>query len=223
MGDFCIALCGTNGCIFIIKKHIKIEEDSEDFNSDVLLLEVIKSNLKISNEIRKCEVKSQTDNKNEVIITYGNSDERKLIFGAIIDERRSYLLSFYNPIPFHILSNRVSDFMRKMTSSYPEVILASWTDKNECELYSVSANGESYKCFGCVIGHQKEYIKEALLKLDFRALNVRQLLTDVVKLALEFCAEEDDLQFSWICDETNEQHQICDKKLVDDVMKSIKY
>lgn len=219
MGDFCIALCGSNGCIFVVNKHSKIEEEWDDFDSDVLLLEVIKSNLKIPNKIRKCELKSSTNNKSEVIITYGNTDERKLIFGTIIDEKRSYLLSFYKPMPLHILSNRVSDLMRKMASSNPEVILASWTNDNHCELYSISANGESNKCFGCVIGHQKENIKEALLKLDFRVLNVRQLLTAVVKLALEFCDEEDDLQLSWICDETNGEHQICDQKLVDNVMK----
>jgi len=223
MGDFSIAVCGTNGCVFVVRNHSESEEESNDSDTDVLLLKVIKSNLKVHNETRNCVTKSPSDTRNAVMIVYGNSDERKLIFGAIRDERRSYLLSFNNPIPLHLLSSGLSDFMRKMNTPYPEAILASWTDKNECELYSVNANGENYKCFGCVIGHQKELIKEALLKLDFKALNVRQLLTGVVKVALEFCDEEDDLQISWICDETNGKHQIFDKKLVDDVMKSIKY
>jgi hypothetical protein len=221
MGDFCIALCGANGCIFVVKEHCEVEEDSNDSESDELLLKVIKSKLQVRNETRKCVIKSPSDDMNAVVIVYGTSDERKSIFSGVKDERRSYFLSFYNPIPLHILSSGLSDFMRKMDSSHPEAILAAWTDKNECELYSVNANGENYKCFGCVIGHQKEYIKEALLKIDFKALNVRQLLTDVVKIALEFCDEEDDLQVSWISDETNGKHQICDKKLVDDVMKSI--
>lgn len=223
MGDFCIALTGTNGCIFVTKKHHQLTEESDDFESDELLLEVIKSNLQIHNEVRKCEAKSPADSQNTIIIAYGDSIERKLIFGAIKDERRSYLLSFYNPMPISFLSSRISDFMRRFSSTEPEIIFASWTGQNKCELYTARANGDDYKCFGCVIGHQKEYIKEALLKIELKDLNVRQLLPKVVKIALEFCDEEDDdLLLSWICDETNGKHQFCDKKLVDDVMKSIR-
>ena len=218
MGDFAIAACCEDGCAILTNKIStqNHEEEAEFINDDPLIEKVIQSKLKIKNQ--ECEIKSPADNFNIVIIAYGSYDERKKIFKEIKDEMRSYLLSFYRVIPLQVLAFRIGYFVKNHKFGQIDVILASWTSLNGCELYKIDSYGENFKCFGCSIGYNSKNITNKLLNFNFKNTKCHQMLRKLTKLAVKSTEHVENIQLSSICEATVGKHQICENEVIEDII-----
>ena len=148
-------------------------------------------------------------------------DGRQLVNRAR-DETNNYRSTFGETMPADSLCRRVSQWVHLHTmygSVRPfgcSVILGSY-DRDGPRLYSVEPSGTSWGYFATAIGKGANLAKTELEKLKLAEMTCREALVHVARIVL-LCHEENkekafDIEMSWVCDESNRQHQFVPENL----------
>jgi len=159
-----------------------------------------------------------------------SADSRPLINRARL-EAKNYKNFYEMPIPSKVLNERLSGFVQAYTlyghlrPFGVSVILASW-DASGPNLHSIEPSGLSYAYYGTAVGKAKQAAKGEIEKLKLSDLTVRQAVNEVAKIIHtihdEVKDKEFELELSWICAESNYEHQFVPKDVLADAEKFAK-
>ncbi|PPS09974.1 hypothetical protein GOBAR_AA10677 [Gossypium barbadense] len=101
------------------------------------------------------------------------------------------------------------------------IILGGY-DRDGPQLYMVEPSGISYRYFGAAIGKGKQAAKTEIEKLNLSEMTCREGVIEVAKIIYKVHDEAKDkafeLEMSWVCDESKQQHQ----KVPDDLLEEAK-
>ncbi|KAK8990935.1 hypothetical protein V6N11_061967 [Hibiscus sabdariffa] len=90
------------------------------------------------------------------------------------------------------------------------IILGGY-DRDGPQLYMVEPSGISYKYFGAAIGKGKQAAKTEIEKLKLSEMTCREGVIEVAKIIYKVHDEAKDkafeLEMSWVCEESKQQHQ----------------
>nr|KJB55440.1 hypothetical protein B456_009G076300 [Gossypium raimondii] len=131
------------------------------------------------------------------------------------------------PIPVKELAERVASYVHLCTLYWwlrpfgCGVILGGY-DRDGPQLYMVEPSGISYRYFGAAVGKGKQAAKTEIEKLKLSEMTCREGVIEVAKIIYKVHDEAKDkafeLEMSWVCDESKQQHQ----KVPDDLLEEAK-
>ncbi|GBG70095.1 hypothetical protein CBR_g5726 [Chara braunii] len=132
--------------------------------------------------------------------------------------------SFYgDQIPGKILCDRVASYTHLCTLYWwirpfgASVILGCY-DKEEPQLWMIEPSGVAYRYFGTAIGKGRQAAKTEIEKLKLSEMTCREGVIEVAKIIYGVHDEAKDkafeLEMSWICDESNREHQLVPRELL---------
>ncbi|XLR35626.1 hypothetical protein HN51_044993 [Arachis hypogaea] len=105
------------------------------------------------------------------------------------------------------------------------VILGGY-DRDGPQLYMVEPSGVSYRYFGAAIGKGRQAAKTEIEKLKLTDMTCRQGVIEVAKIIYGVHDEAKDkdfeLEMSWVCDESNRQHQKVPDELLEEAKAAAK-
>ncbi|XP_078441161.1 20S proteasome alpha subunit G1 [Wolffia australiana] len=154
------------------------------------------------------------------------ADGRQIVMRAKT-EATNYERIYGEPIPIKELADRVASYVHLCTLYWwlrpfgCGVIVAGY-DRDGPQLYMVEPSGISYKYFGAALGKGRQAAKTEIEKLKLSELTCRQGVIEVAKIIYGIHDEAKDkafeLEMSWVCDESDRQHQ----KVPDDLLQQAK-
>uniref|UniRef100_A0A0E0FUR5 Proteasome subunit alpha type n=1 Tax=Oryza nivara TaxID=4536 RepID=A0A0E0FUR5_ORYNI len=143
------------------------------------------------------------------------ADGRQIVSRAK-SEAASYEKVYGEPISVKELADRVASYVHLCTLYWwlrpfgCGVILGGY-DRDGPQLYMIEPSGVSYKYFGAALGKGRQAAKTEIEKLKLSELTCREGIVEVAKIIYGVHDEAKDkafeLELSWICDESNRQHQ----------------
>ncbi|KAK6120423.1 hypothetical protein DH2020_045837 [Rehmannia glutinosa] len=135
------------------------------------------------------------------------------------------------PIPVKELAQRVASYVHLCTLYWwlrpfgCGVILGGY-DRDGPQLYMVEPSGVSYRYFGAAIGKGRQAAKTEIEKLMLSEMTCRQGVVEVAKIIYGVHDEAKDkafeLEMSWVCDESNRQHQKVPDELLEEAKSAAK-
>ncbi|OAY57892.1 proteasome subunit alpha type-3 [Manihot esculenta] len=154
------------------------------------------------------------------------ADGRQIVARAK-SEATNYESVYGEPIPVKELAERVASYVHLCTLYWwlrpfgCGVILGGY-DRDGPQLYMIEPSGISYKYFGAAIGKGKQAAKTEIEKLKLSEMTCREGVIEVAKIIYKVHDEAKDkafeLEMSWVCDESNRQHQ----KVPDELLEEAK-
>lgn len=139
--------------------------------------------------------------------------------------------TYGEPIPVKELAERVASYVHLCTLYWwlrpfgSGVILGGY-DRDGPQLYMVEPSGVSYRYFGAAIGKGRQAAKTEIEKLKLSELTCRQGVIEVAKIIYGVHDEAKDktfeLEMSWVCDESNRQHQKVPEALLEEAKAAAK-
>ncbi|WVZ68464.1 hypothetical protein U9M48_017399 [Paspalum notatum var. saurae] len=143
------------------------------------------------------------------------ADGRQIVSRAK-SEAASYEKVYGEPISVKELADRVASYVHLCTLYWwlrpfgCGVILGGY-DRDGPQLYMIEPSGVSYKYFGAALGKGRQAAKTEIEKLKLSELTCREGIVEVAKIIYGVHDEAKDkafeLELSWICDESDRQHQ----------------
>ncbi|XVF47185.1 hypothetical protein PTKIN_Ptkin03bG0088800 [Pterospermum kingtungense] len=143
------------------------------------------------------------------------ADGRQIVARAK-SEATNYESVYGEPIPVSELAQRVASYVHLCTLYWwlrpfgCGVILGGY-DRDGPQLYMVEPSGISYRYFGAAIGKGKQAAKTEIEKLKLSEMTCREGVIEVAKIIYKVHDEAKDkafeLEMSWVCDESKQQHQ----------------
>ncbi|KAG8367774.1 hypothetical protein BUALT_Bualt16G0107700 [Buddleja alternifolia] len=134
-------------------------------------------------------------------------------------------------IPVKELAERVASYVHLCTLYWwlrpfgCGVILGGY-DRDGPQLYMVEPSGVSYRYFGAAIGKGRQAAKTEIEKLKLSDMTCRQGVIEVAKIIYGVHDEAKDkafeLELSWVCDESNRQHQKVPENLLEEAKAAAK-
>jgi 20S proteasome subunit alpha 7 len=99
-------------------------------------------------------------------------------------------------------------------------------DRDGPQLYMIEPSGVAYRYFGAAIGKGRQAAKTAIEKLKLSEMTCREGIIAVAKIIYEVHDEAKDkafeLELSWVCDESNKQHQRVPADLLEEAKAAAK-
>jgi 20S proteasome subunit alpha 7 len=143
------------------------------------------------------------------------ADGRQIVARA--RSEASQYLSFYGEdIPIKELCDRVAHYVHLCTlywwlRPFGSATILGGYDRDGPQLYMIEPSGVAYRYFGAAIGKGRQAAKTAIEKLKLSEMTCREGIIAVAKIIYEVHDEAKDkafeLELSWVCDESNKQHQ----------------
>uniref|UniRef100_A0A0D9WI04 Proteasome subunit alpha type n=1 Tax=Leersia perrieri TaxID=77586 RepID=A0A0D9WI04_9ORYZ len=154
------------------------------------------------------------------------ADGRQIVSRAK-SEAANYEKVYGEPMPVKELADRVASYVHLCTLYWwlrpfgCGVILGGY-DRDGPQLYMIEPSGLSYKYFGAALGKGRQAAKTEIEKLKLSELTCREGIVEVAKIIYGVHDEAKDkdfeLELSWVCDESNRQHE----KVPDDLVEQAK-
>ncbi|CCI48745.1 hypothetical protein ABG067_004923 [Albugo candida] len=156
------------------------------------------------------------------------ADGRQLVNRAR-EEALNYKKNYGSPIPPHVLADRMGQYIHYYTlygSVRPfgaTIMIAGYDqDENQHKLYQIEPSGVTFSFRGCAMGKGEQAAKTEIEKYKLFDLPCREAMKYVAKI-LNVLHDElrhpFELEMSWICKESNWQHQLVPNALRDEVNK----
>jgi len=155
------------------------------------------------------------------------ADARQLV-NRIRQEAKQYKNFYGGPIPAQVLCDRVSNYVQAHTlyaSVRPfgvSLILGTW-DEDGPRLHMIEPSGISYGFYAVAVGKAKQAAKAELEKLKFSEMTIKEAVNAVAKIIYlvhdEVKDKDFELELSWICKESNFQHQVVPKEVLAEAEK----
>ncbi|KAJ6848643.1 proteasome subunit alpha type-3 [Iris pallida] len=158
------------------------------------------------------------------------ADGRQIVARAK-SEATSYEKTYGEPMPVKELADRVASYVHLCTLYWwlrpfgCGVILGGY-DRDGPQLYMVEPSGVSYRYFGAAIGKGRQAAKTEIEKLKLSEMTCREGVIEVAKIIYGVHDEAKDkafeLELSWVCDESNRQHQKVPDNLLEEAKTAAK-
>ncbi|OEL35684.1 Proteasome subunit alpha type-3 [Dichanthelium oligosanthes] len=162
-----------------------------------------------------------------VLAVAGLAADGRQIVSRAKSEAASYEKVYGEPISVKELADRVASYVHLCTLYWwlrpfgCGVILGGY-DRDGPQLYMIEPSGVSYKYFGAALGKGRQAAKTEIEKLKLSELTCREGIVEVAKIIYGVHDEAKDkafeLELSWVCDESNRQHQ----KVPNDLLEQAK-
>jgi len=146
-------------------------------------------------------------------------------------EAHNYRGFYGDSIPSKVLCERLSSFVQ-MYTLYGSVrpfgcsILLGAVDKKGPQLFMIDPSGTSWGYYGCAIGKGSRVAKTEIEKLNLAEMTVREAAKEAAKII--YMVHDDvkdkafELELSWVCAESNNEHTFVPKDLQEEVEKLAK-
>ncbi|KAG6537119.1 proteasome subunit alpha type-3-like [Zingiber officinale] len=154
------------------------------------------------------------------------ADGRQIVARAK-SEAANYERVYGEPIPVKELADRVAGYVHLSTLYWwlrpfgCGIILGGY-DRDGPQLYMIEPSGISYRYFGAAVGKGRQAAKTEIEKLKLSEVTCREGVIEIAKIIYAVHDEAKDkafeLEMSWVCDESNRQHQ----KVPDDLLEQAK-
>jgi len=158
------------------------------------------------------------------------ADARQLLNRARA-EAKQYKNFYHEPIPGKILAERLASFVQNYTlyanmRPFCTSVLLGTFDHDGPQLHMIEPSGHQFGYFAAAIGKGKQGAKGELEKLKLNDLTCKQALKEVARMIYSIHDDvkdkEFELELSWICKETNYEHQLVPKELLAEAEKYAK-
>ncbi|KAG0577619.1 hypothetical protein M758_5G160900 [Ceratodon purpureus] len=143
------------------------------------------------------------------------SDGRQIVTKAR-GEASNYRSFYGEEVPIGELCDRVAHYAHLCTLYWwlrpfgSSAILGGY-DRDGPQLYMIEPSGVAYRYFGAAVGKGRQAAKTEIEKLNLTDMTCRQGVIAVAKIIYGVHDEAKDkafeLEMSWICDESNREHQ----------------
>jgi len=159
-----------------------------------------------------------------------SADSRPLIARARL-EAKNYKSFYEASIPAKVLNERLSGFVQAYTlyghlRPFGCAIILASMDSTGPNLHMIEPSGVSYAYFGTAIGKAKQAAKGEIEKLKLSEMTVKQAVNEVAKIIYtvhdDVKDKEFELEMSWICKESNFEHQLVPKHILEEAEKAAK-
>jgi len=143
------------------------------------------------------------------------ADARQIVNRAR-EEARDFRSFYGSEITGDVLCNRVAGFIHMYTlywylRPFGASVLLSTYDQNGPSLYMIDPAGIANKYFATAIGKHMRSAKSELEKIDFKKITCREAVKEIARIIYKFhddIKEKDfEVELSWVCQESNKQHQ----------------
>eukprot|EP01015_Nassula_variabilis_P030725 TRINITY_DN679_c0_g1_i12.p1 TRINITY_DN679_c0_g1~~TRINITY_DN679_c0_g1_i12.p1 ORF type:complete len:249 (-),score=34.64 TRINITY_DN679_c0_g1_i12:94-840(-) len=223
-----------DGRVFQVEYSQKVIENSETVIGvkckDGIVLgseKLLHSTLQVENTHKRIF----TVDKHIGMVVTGKIPDGVHIVNRARSESKEYTETFGVPISGKILADRLGQFVHVNTLYYfyrpygSAGIIGSY-DASGPSLFMYESNGVCVGYHACAIGKGKQTARSELEKRDFKSMTCREALQQIAKI-INLCHEEFkekrfEVELSWICAETNYQHQLVPLQLRDEVDKKAK-
>ncbi|XP_020241832.1 proteasome subunit alpha type-3-like [Asparagus officinalis] len=158
------------------------------------------------------------------------ADGRQIVARAK-SEATNFEKTYGEPMPVKELADRVASYVHLCTLYWwlrpfgCGVILGGY-DRDGPQLYMVEPSGVSYRYFGAAIGKGRQAAKTEIEKLKLSEMTCREGVIEVAKIIYGVHDEAKDkafeLELSWVCDESNRQHQKVPDALLEEAKAAAK-
>ncbi|KAG6413147.1 hypothetical protein SASPL_125849 [Salvia splendens] len=134
-------------------------------------------------------------------------------------------------IPVKELAERVASYVHLCTlywwlRPFGCGVIVGGYDRDGPQLYMIEPSGISYRYFGAAIGKGRQAAKTEIEKLKLSEMTCRQGVIEVAKIIYGVHDEAKDkafeLEMSWVCDESNRQHQKVPENLLEEAKAAAK-
>jgi len=143
------------------------------------------------------------------------SDGRQIVTRAR-SEAASYQSFYGEEVPIGELCDRVAHYAHLCTlywwlRPFGSSAIMGGYDRDGPQLYMIEPSGVAYRYFGAAVGKGRQAAKTEIEKLNLSEMTCRQGVIAVAKIIYSVHDEAKDkafeLEMSWVCDESNREHQ----------------
>jgi len=163
------------------------------------------------------------------MVVGGRIPDGKNVMNRARQEASQYKTNYGINIPGTVLAERVAQYVHSHTLYYEyrpfgtSVILATYDDLDGYNLHMIEPSGYFLGYYGCSNGKGKQIAKSHLDKTDFKSMTCKDALFHVAKM-LHLCHEEFkekkfELELSWLCPLSKNQHEMVPKDLKEEAEK----
>ncbi|KAH9542053.1 hypothetical protein CY35_14G095300 [Sphagnum magellanicum] len=154
--------------------------------------------------------------KHAGMVVAGLAADGRQIVGRARSEASQYLSFYGEDIPIKELCDRVAHYVHLCTlywwlRPFGSAAILGGYDRDGPQLYMIEPSGVAYRYFGAAVGKGRQAAKTAIEKLKLSEMTCREGIIAVAKIIYEVHDEAKDkafeLELSWVCDESNKQHQ----------------
>lgn len=169
--------------------------------------------------------------KNIGIAVCGYLPDGRNIVGRAQLEAKSYLDNFGIEISGKILADRIANYVHHYTlywfmRPFGAIVMISSYEKNTPHLYMVENDGNCFEYYSCSHGKGRQYVKNDVEKNNFEIRNKVSAVAvkDVLKMLIKSYEGEKETEYdiSVISQDTQGKHQILNKNLLTELVKTTK-
>jgi len=165
-----------------------------------------------------------TIDKHIGMVAAGLVPDARQIANRARKEAAGYKDFYDDEIPIRVLNERVSNFVQMYTlyayiRPFGCAAIIGGIDRKGPQLYMIEPSGISWGYFGCAAGKAAQAAKTEIEKLDLKKLTCEEAVIEAAKII--YGVHDDlkdrlfDLELSWVCPRSNNQHQLVPKDLYD--------
>lgn len=164
------------------------------------------------------------------VATAGLAPDGRQVVARACDESAAYKRFYGEQIPGHVLTERVANYVHMFNlywsfRPFGSTALLATYDKTGPALSVVETSGNAFRYFGTAVGKGRQAARNEIEKLKLTEMTARQGVMEAVKI-LHKVHDEDgkpfEIEVSWICDESNKEHQRIPAELLAEAERSAK-
>jgi len=216
--DIYVTTFSPDGKIFQVEYAQKAVENSETIVGVVCKDGVIlgSEKLRITDLIvENTNPRNFTIDKSIGLSIGGRLPDGKNVMHRAREEAKAYRQNYGIDISGTTLTERLSQYVHTHTLYFAyrpfgcNVMIAS-ADTDGYKLYMIEPSGHYFGYFGCASGKGKQIAKGELDKRDFKSITCREALFHIAKILHktheEFKDKKFELDLTWVCKESNDEH-----------------
>lgn len=159
----------------------------------------------------------------------GLSADGRQVVNRAIQEAQQYKNVYGEPIPGHVLADRIASYVHIFNLYWyvrpcgSSTLLASY-DKEGPQLYLIEPTGIALRFFGTAVGKGRQGAKTDIERLDLKELTCKAAVKEIAKILHTVHDEEKpfEIEMAWICDDSKKQFVKVPADLVAEADKAAK-
>ncbi|KAL3150385.1 Phosphoprotein associated with glycosphingolipid-enriched microdomains 1 [Trebouxia sp. C0010 RCD-2024] len=159
----------------------------------------------------------------------GLSADGRQVVNRAIQEAQQYKNVYGEPIPGHVLADRIASYVHIFNLYWyvrpcgSSTLLASY-DKEGPQLYLIEPTGIALRFFGTAVGKGRQGAKTDIERLDLKGLTCKAAVKEIAKILHTVHDEEKpfEIEMAWICDDSKKKFAKVPADLVAEADKAAK-
>jgi 20S proteasome subunit alpha 7 len=184
----------------------------------------------LSKLLEKSENRIANVAKHAGIATAGLVPDGRQVSNRAADEADNYYRTYGEIIPAHVLSERLASYVHLFTlywsmRPYGVTAMLATYDADGPHLHVVEPSGNACQYFGTAVGKGRQAAKTEIEKLKLDQLTCREAVNEAVKILYKIHDDDGkpfEIEMSWVCDDSNRQHQHVPAELVAEAERAAK-